>query len=92
MKDLGGVNIFKSMGGSGIMANPASLKPVDVTYISSKLCSFNGVSFYKQPITIVKVFEFNGKPVAEVEFHDKSIKIKHVWCRHIAKPKKKKAL
>lgn len=71
------------------MANPASLKPGDVTYISSKSCCFNGVSFYKQPITIVKVFEFNGKPVAEVKFHDESIKIKHVFCRHIAKPKKK---
>ena len=70
------------------MANPSQLKPGDVTYISSKSCSFNGISFYNQPITIIKVFEFNGKPVAEVKFHDKSIKIKHIWCRHIAKPKK----
>jgi len=70
------------------MASPVYLKPGDVTYISSKSCFYNGVSFYGQPITIMKVFEFNGKAVAEVKFHDESIKIRHIWCRHIAKPKK----
>lgn len=46
------------------MASPVFLRPGDETYISSKSCSYNGVNFYGQPITIIKVFEFNGKFVA----------------------------
>lgn len=30
---------------------------------------------------------FQLKP-GEVKFHDESIKVRHIWCRHIAKPKK----
>lgn len=69
------------------MASPSCLYPGAVSTISKSII-YNGINLYGQTITIVKVFEFNGKAVAEVRFLDKSIPVRHIYCKHIEKPKK----
>jgi hypothetical protein len=69
------------------MAKSSDLYPGAISTISSKRIVYNGINLYGQLITIVNVFKFNGKDVAEVRFHDESIPLKYIFCRHISRPK-----
>lgn len=70
-------------------AKPSDLYPGAVTTISSNRIVYNGTNLYGQPITVIDVFKFDGKDVAEVRFHDESIPLKYIFCRHISRPKAK---